>query len=71
MVEILDRAGIPVAPVNSYGDMTRDPHRFERNSLQPTRIEDGSVIPMCGPGGEIFARTDTRPQRCPGAWSTQ
>src|SRR5580704_3423860 len=32
VVEILDRAGIPVAPVNSYGDMTRDPHLFERNS---------------------------------------
>jgi formyl-CoA transferase len=59
VVEILNRAGIPVGPVNSYGDAARDPHVLERDSLQPTRIEDGSVIPMCGPVAK-FSRTPTR-----------
>jgi formyl-CoA transferase len=40
--EILNRAGITVGPVNSYGDAARDPYVLERDSLQITRIEDGS-----------------------------
>jgi len=59
VVEILNRAGIPVGPVNSYGDIARDPHVLERDSLQQTRIEDGSVVPMCGPVAK-FSRTPTR-----------
>ena len=59
VVEILNRAGIPVGPVNSYGDMALDPHVLERDSLQQTRIEDGSVIPMPGPVAK-FSRTPTR-----------
>jgi len=59
VVESLNRAGIPVGPVNSYGDVARDPHVLERDSLQPTRIEDGSVIQMHGPVAK-FSRTPTR-----------
>ena len=46
VVEILIRAGIPVGPVNSYGDAARDPHVLERDSLQPTLSEDGAIVPL-------------------------
>jgi formyl-CoA transferase len=59
VVEILNRAGLPVAPVNSYADAARDPHVLERDSLQPTRIEDGSTVPLPGPVAK-FSRTPTR-----------
>ena len=44
IVEILIRAGIPVGPVNSYGDAARDPHVLERDSLQPTLSEGGATF---------------------------
>ena len=59
VVEILNRGGIPVGPVNSYGDAARDPHVLERDSLQPTQIEDGSTVPLPGPVAK-FSRTPTR-----------
>jgi formyl-CoA transferase len=59
VVEILNGVGIPVGPVNSYGDAARDPHVLERDSLQPTRGEDGSTIPVWGPVAK-FSRTPTR-----------
>ena len=59
VVEILNRAGIPVGPVNSYGDAARDPHVLERDSLQPTKSEGGSTIPLYGPVAK-FSRTPTR-----------
>jgi len=59
VVDILNRAGIPVGPVNSYGDAARDPHVLERDSLQPTQIEDGSTVPLPGPVAK-FSRTPTR-----------
>ena len=57
--EILNRAGIAVGPVNSYGDAARDPHVLERDSLQLTQIEDGSMVPLPGPVVK-FSRTPTR-----------
>jgi formyl-CoA transferase len=57
--EILNRAGIAVGPVNSYGDAARDPHVRERDSLQLTQIEDGSTVPLPGPVVK-FSRTPTR-----------
>ena len=59
VVEILNRVGIPVGPVNSYGDAARDPHVLERDSLQPTKSEGGSTIPVYGPVAK-FSRTPTR-----------
>ncbi len=59
VVEILNRAGIPVGPVNSYGDAARDPHVHERDSLQPTKSEGGATIPVYGPVTK-FSRTPTR-----------
>lgn len=59
VVEILNRVGIPVGPVNSYGDAARDPHVLERDSLQPTQTEDGSTVPLPGPVVK-FSRTPTR-----------
>jgi formyl-CoA transferase len=59
IVEILIGAGIPVGPVNSYGDAARDPHVLERDSLQPTRSEGGAVVPLPGPVAK-FSRTPTR-----------
>jgi formyl-CoA transferase len=59
VVEILNRAGITVGPVNSYGDAARDPHVLERDSRQLTQIEDGSTVPLPGPVAK-FSRTPTR-----------
>jgi formyl-CoA transferase len=59
VVEILNRSGIPVGPINSYGDAARDLHVLERDSLQPTLSEDGSTIPIYGPVVK-FSRTPTR-----------
>jgi formyl-CoA transferase len=59
VVEILNRVGIPVGPVNSYGDAAHDPHVLERDSLQPTKSEGGSTIPVYGPVAK-FSRTPTR-----------
>jgi formyl-CoA transferase len=58
-IEILDRAGIPIAPVNTYGEAARDPHVLERDMLQPTRLDDGSTAPITGPAVK-FSRTPTR-----------
>jgi formyl-CoA transferase len=63
VAEILNRAGIPVGPVNSYGDAARDPHVLERDSLQLTQIEDGSAVPLPGPVVK-FSRTPTRVRTC-------
>jgi formyl-CoA transferase len=58
-IEALTRLGVPIAPVNTYGDAARDPHVLERDMLQPTRLEDGSVAPIVGPAVK-FSRTPTR-----------
>jgi crotonobetainyl-CoA:carnitine CoA-transferase CaiB-like acyl-CoA transferase len=70
VVEILNRAGIPVGPINSYGDAARDPQVLERDSLQLTLSEDGSTIPL-RTGSEIFAHTDARSHGRAGARPTQ
>jgi formyl-CoA transferase len=58
-MEILNRAGLAVAPVNTYGQAARDPHVIERDMLQPTQLEDGSTVPITGPAAK-FSRTPTR-----------
>jgi crotonobetainyl-CoA:carnitine CoA-transferase CaiB-like acyl-CoA transferase len=58
-IAALARSGIPIAPVNTYGDAARDPHVQERDILQPTRLEDGSTAPIVGPAAK-FSRTPTR-----------
>ncbi|MGH7856841.1 MAG: CaiB/BaiF CoA transferase family protein, partial [Candidatus Binatia bacterium] len=58
-MEAFDRAGIPIAPVNTYGEAARDVHVRERDMLQPTRLEDGSTVPITGPAAK-FSRTPTR-----------
>lgn len=58
-IDILSRAGLCIAPVNTYGQVARDPHVIERDMLQPTRLEDGSTVPITGPAAK-FSRTPTR-----------
>ncbi len=57
-IEILSRAGIPIAPINRYGEVARDPHVRERDMLVPTILEDGSQAPITGPAVK-FSRTPT------------
>ncbi len=57
-MEIFDRAGLSIAPVNTYAQAARDPHVVERDMLQPTRMEDGSLAPITGPAAK-FSRTPT------------
>jgi formyl-CoA transferase len=58
-IAILNREGLSIAPVNTYGEAARDPHVIERDMLQPTRLEDGSTAPIVGPPAK-FSRTPTR-----------
>jgi formyl-CoA transferase len=58
-IEVLNRAEISVAPVNTYGQAARDPHVIERDMLQPTPLEDGSTVPITGPAVK-FSRTPTQ-----------
>ncbi len=58
-IETLSRAGVCIAPVNTYGQAARDPHVTERDMLQPTALEDGSIAPITGPAAK-FSRTPTR-----------
>ncbi len=58
-VEILCSAGLGAAEVRSYGDAARDPHVKARDMLQPTTVEDGSVVPITGPAAKL-SRTPTR-----------
>ncbi len=59
VVEILSRAGLGIAPVNTYREVARDPHVIERDMLQPVQLEDGSTAPIVGPAAK-FSRTPTR-----------
>jgi len=58
-IEALNRAGVAIAPVNTYAEAARDPHVLERDMLQPVRLEDGSTAPITGPAAK-FSRTPTR-----------
>jgi len=51
--------GITCAPVRSYAEAARSPHVIERDMLQATRLEDGTVAPITGPAAK-FSRTPTR-----------
>jgi len=57
--KLLADAGIAVAKVDSYEDASRNPHVLERDMLQDTVLEDGSVGALTGPALK-FSRTPTR-----------
>jgi formyl-CoA transferase len=59
VVEVLNQAEIAVGPVNNYPEAVIDPHVIERDTIQPTRIEDGSIATLDGPVAK-FSRTPTR-----------
>jgi formyl-CoA transferase len=59
VVEILNQAELAVGPVNTYPETVKDPHVIERDTIQPTRIEDGSIATLNGPVAK-FSRTPTR-----------
>ena len=52
-------AGLPIAPVNTYGEAARDAHVLERDMLQETVMPDGTKAPITGPAVK-FSRTPTR-----------
>ena len=58
-IKLLREAGLPIAPVNTYGQAARDPHVLERDMLQDTVLQDGSSAPIVGPAVK-FSRTPTR-----------
>jgi formyl-CoA transferase len=58
-LDVLLKAGLAVAPVNTYNETAVDPHIIERDVLQPARIEDGSMAIHTGPVAK-FSRTPTR-----------
>jgi crotonobetainyl-CoA:carnitine CoA-transferase CaiB-like acyl-CoA transferase len=59
VVERLASAGIPAAPVRSYGQAARDPHVLEREMLQVPEGEGSAGVPLVGPAAKL-SRTPTR-----------
>ena len=59
VVEVLNQAEIAAGPVNTYPEAVKDPHVLERDTIQPTQIEDGSIAMLNGPVAK-FSRTPTR-----------
>ena len=55
----LRKAGLPIAPVQTFVESAQDPHVLERDMLQPTELQDGTTVPMTGPAVK-FSRTPTR-----------
>ena len=62
-VATLRRAGLPIAPVNTYPEVAKDPHVLERDMLQQTKLHNGSTAPITGPAVK-FSRTPTRVRSC-------
>ena len=58
-VKVLREAGLPIAPVNTFPDVAKDPHVRERDMLQDIKLPDGSTAPITGPAAK-FSRTPTR-----------
>jgi formyl-CoA transferase len=59
VVEALNQAEIAVGPVNTYPEAVKDPHVLERDTIQRTQIEDGSIATLNAPVVK-FSRTPTR-----------
>ena len=58
VVSLFKAEGLAVAPVRTYAEAARDPHVLERDMLQSTPQEDGSIAPVTGPAAK-FSRTPT------------
>lgn len=56
VVAAFTAAGLTVTRVNTYAEAAQDPHVQARDMLQPTRLADGSVVPLTGPAAK-FSRT--------------
>ncbi len=50
---LLNRHGLPGQRVRTYAEAARDPHVHERDMLQPTKLEGGSVAPIVGPSWKL------------------
>jgi formyl-CoA transferase len=57
--KLLGEAGLAVAKVDTYEEASRNPHVLDRDMLQDTVLEDGSVGALTGPAVK-FSRTPTR-----------
>ena len=54
----LNAIGLAVTRVNTFAEAARHPHVAARDMLQPTRLSDGSEVPLTGPAAK-FSRTPT------------
>ena len=59
VVAAFNSAGLPACRVNTYADAAREPQIAARDMLQPTKLSDGTSIPLTGPAAK-FSRTPTR-----------
>lgn len=59
VVDTLNGLGLAVTRVNTFAESAQDEHVKARDMLQPTRLENGSEIPLTGPAAK-FSRTPTR-----------
>ncbi len=59
VVDTLQEAGLAAAEVRTYTDAAHDPHVIDRDMLQETRLEEGTIVPITGPASKL-SRTPTR-----------
>ena len=50
---------MPVSPIRSYAEAVKDPLVADRDMLQDTAQEDGTIAPVVGPAAKL-SRTPTR-----------
>ena len=58
VVKLCGEQGLPVAPVNTFGESVMDPNIEERGALLEVELSDGNTIPLLGPAAK-FSRTPT------------
>ena len=58
VVTLCGEQGLPVAPVNTFGESVMDPNIEERGALLEVELSDGNTIPLLGPAAK-FSRTPT------------
>ncbi|MGE0485512.1 MAG: CaiB/BaiF CoA transferase family protein [Gammaproteobacteria bacterium] len=59
VVDQLDSIGLAITRVNTFAESCHSEHVRERDMLQPTRLSDGTEVPLTGPAAK-FSRTPTR-----------
>ena len=59
VIAAFEAAGLPVSPIRTYAEAVKDPLVADRDLLQDTAQQDGTMAPVVGPAAKL-SRTPTR-----------